>query len=68
MQQSIAMSDADTLLRKSKSLCTDHDCPNCGTRDHVTAERVLIGEVTTTVCHCRTCGHSWNPQIKPDVI
>jgi putative peptidoglycan lipid II flippase len=30
---------------------------------HVTAERVLIGEVTMTVCHCRKCGHSWDPQI-----
>ena len=58
------MSDADTLLTRSKLLCTDHDCPKCGVREHVTAERVLIGEVTTTVCHCRVCGHSWHPQVE----
>jgi DNA-directed RNA polymerase subunit M/transcription elongation factor TFIIS len=46
-----------------KSACSDHECPNCGVRDHVTAERVLTGDVTMTVCHCRKCGHSWHPQI-----
>ena len=68
MHKGIAMSHRSTLLRESNSLCTDHDCPNCGVREHVTAERVLIGEVTLTVCHCRMCGHSWHPQIEPDVI
>jgi hypothetical protein len=68
MQSGIAMTNADTLLRESKSLCTDHDCPNCGIHDHVTAERVLIGEVSLTVCHCRMCGHSWHPQIDSDAV
>ena len=67
MQSSSAMSNADTLLGKSKALCMDHDCPNCGTRDHVTAERVLIAELAVTVCHCRVCGHSWNPQVDSEV-
>jgi transcription elongation factor Elf1 len=65
MHNSHAMRDVDTLLRKSKALCTDHDCPNCGLREVVTAECVLIGEVTMTVCHCRACGHSWHPEIEP---
>ena len=57
------MADTDTLLSESKSLCTDHVCPNCGLSDHVTAERVLIGNVALTVCHCRLCGHSWHPEV-----
>jgi transcription elongation factor Elf1 len=68
MQQGRAMLHRDTLLRKSKSLCTDHDCPECGTRDHVTAECVLIGDLTITVCHCRVCGHSWHPQVEADPV
>ena len=67
MHQGLAMSDPNTLLRQSKSLCTDHDCPKCGMRHHVTAECVLIGEMTLTVCHCRVCGHSWHPQIESEV-
>jgi len=62
------MSDADTLLRRSNALCSDHDCPKCGVGDHVTAEHVLIGEMSLTVCHCRMCGHSWHPRIEPEVI
>jgi len=68
MQQRVAMTDAETLLRKSKSLCKDHDCPECGTRDHVTSEVLLIGNVTMTVCHCRVCGHSWHPHIEVDPL
>jgi len=68
MQCSVAMSHRDTLLRKSKALCADHDCPNCGIPDHITAERVLIGDLTLTVCHCRACGHSWHPEVDTDVI
>ena len=68
------MSNAETLLRKSKSLCKDHDCPQCGTRDHVTAECVLVGQLTVFVCHCRVCGHSgWlevggSGQVHPNVL
>jgi uncharacterized Zn finger protein len=55
--------DVPTLLDESRSLCTDHLCPNCGITDHVTAERVLIGAVSVTLCHCRMCGHSWHASI-----
>ena len=62
------MSDTHTLLGESKSLCSDYVCPNCRVPEHVTAERVLIGNVTLTVCHCRACGHSWHPHIDPETI
>lgn len=68
MHQGVAMTNAETLLRKSKSLCKDHDCPQCGTRDHVTAECVLVGHLTVFVCHCRVCGHSWHPQVVADPL
>ena len=68
MQQRLAMSDVETLLRKSKSLCQDHDCPECGTSDHVTAEVRLIGNITMTVCHCRVCGHSWHPHVEAEPL
>ena len=35
---------------------------------HVTTERVLTGELSMTLCHCRSCGHSWNPHIEPEVV
>jgi transcription elongation factor Elf1 len=62
----MATPDAQPLLSESRSLCTDYQCPNCGAPDHVTAERVLIGHETLTLCHCRICGHSWHPQIEAD--
>jgi transcription elongation factor Elf1 len=62
------MSEIETLLRESKSLCTAHQCPNCGLADHVTVERVVSGDVALTLCHCRICGHSWHPQIEPDPV
>jgi len=62
------MSNFGTLLDESKSLCRDHDCPSCGEPDHVTAERVLIGNETLTLCHCRLCGHSWHPRIEPSPL
>jgi len=62
------MADTDTLLSESKSLCSDYVCPNCGLPDHVTAERVLIGNVTLTRCHCRLCGHSWHPRLDADPV
>jgi hypothetical protein len=62
------MADVPTLLGESRSLCTDHHCPNCGLPDHVTAERVLVGNVSVTHCHCRMCEHSWHPQVDPEPI
>jgi len=62
------MSEIETLLRESKSRCTAHLCPNCGLPDHVTAERVLVGDLSLTLCHCRMCGHSWHPQIEAEPI
>ena len=62
------MSETRTLLGESKSLRTDLECPQCGLPDHVTAERVLIGHMTLTLCHCRFCGHSWHPQVDADPI
>ena len=62
------MADTHTLLGQSNALCTDHECPRCGLREHVTAERVLFGDATLTVCHCRVCGHSWHPRVDADPI
>jgi transcription elongation factor Elf1 len=62
------MANFHTLLDESKSLCQDHDCPRCGQSDHVTAERVLIGNATLTLCHCRLCGHSWHPHVEADSV
>jgi hypothetical protein len=67
-QQMSEMAERQTLLGESKTLCSDHQCPQCGFPDHVTAERVLAGEATLTVCHCRLCGHSWHPQIESEPI
>jgi DNA-directed RNA polymerase subunit M/transcription elongation factor TFIIS len=50
---------------KTKSICTSHHCPECGVEAHVTVERVLEGEHVRTRCHCRACGHSWDPQDHP---
>jgi uncharacterized Zn finger protein len=60
------MPELQGLLSESKSLCVAHQCPNCGTQEQVTAERVVEGNVTVTRCHCRACGHSWHPQVDPE--
>ena len=62
------MAETNTLLGESKSLCKDHQCPQCGAPEHVTSERVLIGDATLTVCHCRLCGHSWHAQVDADPV
>jgi transcription elongation factor Elf1 len=62
------MADAPTLLDESRSLCTDHQCPNCGLVNHVTAERVLVGDISVTLCHCRMCEHSWHPGIESEPV
>lgn len=49
-------------LLSDSTLCVDHECPECGAREHVTVERVVIGESVVTRCHCRVCGHSWHPE------
>jgi len=49
------------LLSKS-TVCVDHVCPACGAREHVTVERIVVGERVMTWCHCRVCGHSWHPE------
>jgi transcription elongation factor Elf1 len=56
------------LADEAKSLCTAHQCPLCGTHEQVTAERVIVGTVSVTQCHCRACGHSWHPQIDGEVL
>jgi transcription elongation factor Elf1 len=55
------------LSEHAKSLCTAHQCPWCGTRKQVTAERVIEGNVAVTLCHCRACGHSWHPQVEDEI-
>jgi transcription elongation factor Elf1 len=62
------MSEIETLLSDAKPLCTDHQCPQCGRLDHVTVERVVVGNATLTLCHCRLCGHSWHPRLEPDPV
>ena len=62
------MADVSTLPGESRSLCTDHHCPNCGVPDHVTTERVFVGTLSLTLCHCRMCGHSWHPHVDTDPI
>ena len=62
------MPEFQTLSTESKSLCVSHSCPDCGTHEQVTAERVIEGNVAITRCHCRACGHSWHPQIDPDSV
>jgi hypothetical protein len=57
----LPMPRTGTLAIESKTLCESHHCPNCGTVDRVTAERVFAGEHSVTRCHCRSCGHSWVP-------
>ena len=60
------MPEFQALSTESKSLCVAHVCPRCGTQDQVTAERVIEGSLSVTRCHCRSCGHSWHPQIESD--
>ena len=57
------MPEFQPLADETKSMCVAHHCPQCGTPEHVTAERVIIGDLTVTQCHCRACGHSWHPVI-----
>jgi transcription elongation factor Elf1 len=57
-----------SLDRESKSLCAAHVCPRCGTRDQVTAERVIEGTTSITRCHCRACDYSWHPQVEDEVL
>jgi transcription elongation factor Elf1 len=61
------MPDAYPRLSDSASLCTAHECPNCGVAEHVTVERVVVATTVVTLCHCRTCGHSWHPQIESEI-
>lgn len=53
----------DLLSEHAKTLCVDHQCPSCGAIDRVTVERVVINGTAITHCHCRTCGHSWHPNV-----
>jgi DNA-directed RNA polymerase subunit M/transcription elongation factor TFIIS len=52
-------------LSAAQSTCVDHRCPECGTREHVTAERVIQGELVLTRCLCRACGHTWHLEVQP---
>jgi len=55
------------LSEQAKSLCSAHQCPSCGRREQVTAERVIEGRTAITRCHCRACGHSWHPQVEDEI-
>ena len=54
-----------TDLLSDSTICLDHECPNCGVREHVTVERVVVGAHVVTHCHCRACGYSWHPEESP---
>jgi hypothetical protein len=62
------MSELQALLTESKSLCVAHQCPECGAREQVTAERFFEGDIAITRCHCRACGHSWHPHVDPETL
>ena len=51
----------DLLSTHAKTLCDAHQCPKCGTRDHVMVERQIEAGQVITRCHCRVCGFSWHP-------
>ena len=46
-------------LSQAKATCTSHQCPSCGKHEYVNVERVIVGGMSLTRCHCRTCDHSW---------
>ena len=61
------MPEFQPLSRESESLCDSILCPECGVVAFVTAERVIEGNQSITRCHCRACGHSWHPQVEPEI-